>query len=461
MEQILGIDPQFPMKQFCAKEVITEYHEYIMQFSQKTLQRNSNNTNNNKKHKKTASKHIFVPLFDVESIMDEKQDSDDDIQVKIRWKGFSKEYDSWTYSEYLNEQSFELLHEFRRKQMALGRRGFTRNYWETLYAEEWKSYMDGHDNGSEHADYVYAFFKKFEMHTSIQHIADFGFGKGNMMNSFIKKFRPKMAYGLEPSMHIFEEYQIKFDKELRRNKSFFNNCHFHLECIDLAQYFKREAMTKKEVKIYNERVKQRKNGKEVPVMAMDVDNGQNDESEDEMSAIMNGIGYKEFCFCARSKNKSFYQRKWQKMEKMNKGKKKKDKKDVINELDLIYDRFQCACLKKFDGAYDLGLCVSVCQYLKDEDVELVLCELAKQCDFLYFDVVTKEEYDIMRNGSQFKDEWAIERSRKWYLQIIFKYWRIISNEILESKYFYPTPDSSNIPNTIYVIDQDTLKGNNQ
>ena len=437
MEQILGIDASLPMKQFCAKEVITEYHEYIMEFAQQT----------NKKKK------TFEPSFDVESILDEKQDSDDDsIQVKIRWKGFPKEYDSWTYSEFLNKESLKLLHDFRRKQMALGRRGFTKNYWETLYAEEWKHYMDGMDNGSDHADYVHAFFKKFEMHTTIQSIADFGFGKGNMMNAFIKKFKPKVAYGLEPSMYAFEEYQMKFDRELRSNKSFFGNCHFHMECIDLAQYFKREKMTKKEVKRYNERYRQRKNGYDDD-MKMDVDNG----DDEEMNAIMNGIGYKEFCFCSRGKNKNFYQRKMAKLEKRKEGKKakrKKNRKDVIDDLDLIYDRFPCACLKKFDGSYQLGLCVSVCQYLDDKDVDLVLCELSKHCDFLYFDVVTKEEYDIMRNGSQFKDDWAIERSRKFYLNIIFKYWRIVSNEILESKYFYPTPDSSNIPNTIYIFDQD-------
>ena len=98
----------------------------------------------------------------------------------------------------------------------------------------------------------------------------------------------------------------------------------------------------------------------------------------------------------------------------------------------------------------MAICKSVLQYLTDKDVEMVLCNLAKQCDFLYFDVVTKEEYDIMKKGSTFKDKWGISRSRNWYLSIILKYWRIVSNEILESKYFYPTNQDSNIPNTVFI-----------
>merc|ERR1712129_465803 len=138
--------------------------------------------------------------------------------------------------------------------------------------------------------------------------------------------------------------------------------------------------------------------------------------------------------------------------------KKRKREDAIADLDAIYDHFPCACLKKFSGAYSLGLCVSVLQYMDDKDCELTLRSLAKHCDFLYFDVVTSEEYEIMSNGgSQFKDAWAISRSKLFYWKILFKHFRMVSNMIWESKYFYPTTRDSNIPNTLYLIDEDMIK----
>merc|ERR1712048_58024 len=118
-------------------------------------------------------------------------------------------------------------------------------------------------------------------------------------------------------------------------------------------------------------------------------------------------------------------------------KNERQRENAIKELDVVYNQFSCACLRKFDGAYSLGLCVSVLQYMDDKDCELTLRSLSKHCDFLYFDVVTSEEYKYMDNGSQFKDAYAIGRSKMWYWKIMFKHWRMVSNMIWESKYFYP------------------------
>ena len=131
--------------------------------------------------------------------MDEKQDNGDntDIQFKIRWKGWPKQYDSWTYQSFLDSNSLKLVEKFRRERYDkknLGQKGFASNYWKEIYSTEWQQFMDGMDNGQEHADYCYYFFKKYNMHLSIQNIADFGFGHGNMLDAFVRRFRPKVKY---------------------------------------------------------------------------------------------------------------------------------------------------------------------------------------------------------------------------------------------------------------------------
>ena len=118
----------------------------------------------------------------------------------------------------------------------------------------------------------------------------------------------------------------------------------------------------------------------------------------------------------------------------------------------MYDHFPCQCLSRFDGTYQLGICKSVLQYLCDDDVDFVLRALSKQCDFLYFDVVCKEEYDAMEKGSTFSDQWAIRtRSVEWYRSRIFRYWRIIGNELLESKHFYPENADSSVPCQVFMF----------
>ena len=225
------------MKKYCSQELIDEYHDYIMVFMHKTLQKeqpSSTNTSTSasssivspaptqksksrkRKHHELdedEDEHIFIPAFDVEAILDEKQDEststsssrsksskiENDIQFKIRWRGWPKEYDSWTYQSFLDENSLKLVQEFRRKnrnysnrKKNLGQKGFASNYWKELYAKEWRPYMDGMDNGQEHADYAYYFFKKYNIHTNIENIADFGFGHGKMLDAFVKRFRPKV-----------------------------------------------------------------------------------------------------------------------------------------------------------------------------------------------------------------------------------------------------------------------------
>ena len=269
------------------------------------------------------------------------------------------------------------------------------------------------------------------------------------------------------------------------------------------EYFKRENMTKEQVAIFNQNYMEKKenrnrnrnrsriekkrklsvclgNNDNVVVKKSEVEHENDDDvdlvqdavanvavnekekevffkvSEEDMQQILNDEKYKQFCYCSRGKNSQYYKKRLDQILNKNKNKNKRTKSMIKSELS-VYEDFNCTCYskKKFDGTYQLGLCVSVLQYLSDADVDIVLCEMSKQCDFLYFDVVTNEEYEIMKEGSTFHDKWAIiSRTRNWYLKIILKYWRIIGNEILESKFFYPDKTNSffspNVPNTIYI-----------
>eukprot|EP00483_Globobulimina_turgida_P007530 UN07544 len=149
MEQILNIDLAYPMTQCCSNELISEYHEYIMQFASKTAEN---------KEKKSKTKLIFTPTFDVECILDEKQEcDDDDIQFKIRWKNWPSQYDCWTDASGLGPYTFKLVDNFRRfnnRKKNLGRKGFHESYWKEIYPLDWKQFMDGEDNGIEHAEYA-------------------------------------------------------------------------------------------------------------------------------------------------------------------------------------------------------------------------------------------------------------------------------------------------------------------
>ena len=151
----------------------------------------------------------FRPIFDVEAILDEKEgENDDGIQFKIRWRGWPKEYDSWVPDQCLDEESKCLIDDFRRRRPSqhpkdsnnstqsmgrnLGRRGFSAKYWNSIYTKPWAQFMDGHDNGRAHAEYAFYFFKKYGILQQIQCIADYGFGRGNMLQHFVRKFRPKV-----------------------------------------------------------------------------------------------------------------------------------------------------------------------------------------------------------------------------------------------------------------------------
>ncbi len=134
-----------------------------------------------------------------------------------------------------------------------------------------------------------------------------------------------------------------------------------------------------------------------------------------------------------------------------------------------FPKCDCYVQRKWQGMFDLGMMVSVGQYLRDDDFEAVMECLSLFCDYLYFDVVCTEgkgtlflffcflfcgsflfiDYVRMETGSQFDDPWAFKRSKAWYRAVVKKNWRIVSNTILESKFL--NKHMGNVPNEFFVF----------
>lgn len=83
--------------------------------------------------------------------------------------------------------------------------------------------------------------------------------------------------------------------------------------------------------------------------------------------------------------------------------------------------------------FDLGICTSVFQYLTNDELAEVLPVMASKIKYLYLTVPTDEELKRQVSEMEFKDEYALHRSREEYLKIIQPHFTFISARVLESK----------------------------
>jgi len=101
----------------------------------------------------------------------------------------------------------------------------------------------------------------------------------------------------------------------------------------------------------------------------------------------------------------------------------------LQKIDIVS---WCESNKKVKS-FDLGICTSVFQYLSDEEIVKCLPVLAERCKYLYFTVPTDKELDRQIEDLEFKDEYAIRRSRAKYQRMLKKHFTFISSRVLESK----------------------------
>jgi trans-aconitate methyltransferase len=107
------------------------------------------------------------------------------------------------------------------------------------------------------------------------------------------------------------------------------------------------------------------------------------------------------------------------------------------ELTLFQEDLLTWCRNKRKyGTFDLGICTSVFQYLSDKDLKEIIPVLAKRIRYLYLTVPTNVELKRQVSELEFKDEYAIHRTREQYQKLLRPHFTFISSRILESKHFF-------------------------
>jgi len=91
--------------------------------------------------------------------------------------------------------------------------------------------------------------------------------------------------------------------------------------------------------------------------------------------------------------------------------------------------------------YDLGICTSVFQYISTKDLKEILPVLSKKVKYLYLTVPTDEELKRQVSELNFKDEYALHRSRENYYKLLKPHFTFISSRILESKVHFNEKNS--------------------
>ena len=109
----------------------------------------------------------------------------------------------------------------------------------------------------------------------------------------------------------------------------------------------------------------------------------------------------------------------------------KSTKLILDNIDLV--TWAKKTDQKSNKVFDLGLCTSVFQYLSDDEIKLVLPVMAQRIKYLYFSVPTDIEYKRQIDDVDFKDEYAIHRSKEKYFKLISPHFAFISSRMLESK----------------------------
>lgn len=100
------------------------------------------------------------------------------------------------------------------------------------------------------------------------------------------------------------------------------------------------------------------------------------------------------------------------------------------------------------NTFDLGICTSVFQYISDKDLKEILPILAKRIRYLYLTVPTDIELGRQVSELEFKDEYAIHRSREKYQKLLKPHFTVVSARVLESKHFF-TEDTTHFSDLLY------------
>jgi len=104
--------------------------------------------------------------------------------------------------------------------------------------------------------------------------------------------------------------------------------------------------------------------------------------------------------------------------------------------------------KRKNNQFDLGICTSVFQYLSDKDLKVIIPILASRIKYLYLTVPTDVELGRQVSELEFKDEYAIHRTRDRYHKLLKNDFTFVSSRVLESKHFF-NEETSHFTDLLY------------
>jgi hypothetical protein len=106
------------------------------------------------------------------------------------------------------------------------------------------------------------------------------------------------------------------------------------------------------------------------------------------------------------------------------------------QLDILNTDLLSWCKKPSTQIFDLGICTSVFQYIPTKELKIILPILSKRIKYLYLTVPTEVELNRQISELEFKDEYALRRSRSKYQALLRPYFTFISSRVLESKFHF-------------------------
>lgn len=107
------------------------------------------------------------------------------------------------------------------------------------------------------------------------------------------------------------------------------------------------------------------------------------------------------------------------------------------ELTLLEEDIVTWCrTNRKKNTFDLGICTSVFQYINDKDLKEIIPILSKRIKYLYLTVPTDVELGRQVSELDFKDDYAIHRSKEKYQKLLRPHFTFVSSRVLESKHFF-------------------------
>lgn len=118
-------------------------------------------------------------------------------------------------------------------------------------------------------------------------------------------------------------------------------------------------------------------------------------------------------------------------------------------LRLIQEDLLAWCRRKRkEDPFDLGLCTSVFQYLPTKELKEIIPILSMRIKYLYLTVPTDIELKRQVEELDFKDEYAIHRTRGQYQKLLRPHFTFVSARVLESKKFF-NEESTHFTDLLY------------